>query len=66
MVKNLLDSYNLLRSYLSLKCKNVVKFYVHISPIFSCHVTYIVGITGACAFKRDGAFTPKLALAPQI
>ena len=27
---------------LSLKSKNVVKFYVHISPVFSCRVTYMV------------------------
>ena len=27
-------------TYLSLKSKNVVKFYVHISPVFSCRVTY--------------------------
>ena len=28
------------QSYLSLKSKNVAKFCVHISPIFSCLVTY--------------------------
>ena len=26
--------------YVSLKSKIVVKFYVHISPVFSCRVTY--------------------------
>ena len=33
-----MDSHVYTRSYLILKSKNVVKFYVHISPIFSCHV----------------------------
>ena len=28
-------------SHLSLKSKNVVKFYAHVSPIFSCRITYI-------------------------
>ena len=39
MEKFLLDSYDYLQSYLSLNSKNVVKFYVYISPIFSCWVT---------------------------
>ena len=30
------------QSYSSLKSKNVVKFCVHISPIFSCSVTYTI------------------------
>ena len=41
MMLILLDSYYYLQSYLSLKSKNMVKFYVYISPIFSCRVTYI-------------------------
>ena len=40
MVKIVLDSYVYTKSYLILKSKNVVKFYVHIRPIFSCRVTY--------------------------
>ena len=40
MVQILLDYYTRTRSYLVLKSKNVVKFYVHIRPIFSCRVTY--------------------------
>ena len=38
MVEILLDYYVYLLCYLSLKAKNVVKFCVHISPIFSCRV----------------------------
>ena len=40
MVGITLDYYFYQLSYLSLKSKNVVKFCVHISPIFSCPVTY--------------------------
>ena len=40
MVKSLLDYYAYTKSYLMLKFKNVVKFHVHIRPIFSCRVTY--------------------------
>ena len=40
MVKSLLDYYAYTKSYLILKFKNVVKFHVHIRPIFSCRVTY--------------------------
>ena len=39
MVKSLLDYYAYTKSYLILKFKNVVKFHVHIRPIFSCRVT---------------------------
>ena len=42
MVKIVLDSYVYTKRYLILKSKNVVKFYVHIRPIFSCRVTYDV------------------------
>ena len=38
----MLDSYVCTNSYLILKSKNVVKFYVHISPIFSCWVTCMI------------------------
>ena len=34
------DNYFYQQNYSSLKFKNVVKFCVHISPIFSCPVTY--------------------------
>ena len=40
MVGILLDYYMYRSSCSSLKSKNVVKFYVYISPIFSCRVTY--------------------------
>ena len=36
--------YDYSRSYLSLKSKNVIKFHVHISPIFSCRVTYTYNV----------------------
>ena len=49
MVKIVLDSYVYTKSYLILKFKNVVKFYVHIRPIFSCRVTY----TGAYTAPND-------------
>ena len=39
MVKIVLESYVYAESYLILKSKNLVKFYVHISPILSCRVT---------------------------
>ena len=39
MVGITLDYYFYRQSYSSLKSKNVVKFCVHISPIFSCPVT---------------------------
>ena len=39
MVKSLLDYYAYTKSYLILKSKNVIKFHVHIRPIFSCRVT---------------------------
>ena len=39
MVGIIFDYYLYQQSYLSLKTKNVVKFCVHISPIFSCPVT---------------------------
>ena len=41
MVGIALDYYFYQQSYLSLKIKNEVKFCVHISPVFSCPVTYI-------------------------
>ena len=41
MVKNLLKYHLSTKSYLILKFRNVVKFYVHIRPIFSCRVTYV-------------------------
>ena len=41
MVWMLLQYYFYQQSYWSLKFKNVVKFCVHISPIFSCLVTYV-------------------------
>ena len=40
-MKIVLDSHVCTCSYLILKSKNVVKFYVHISPIFSCRVTNV-------------------------
>ena len=40
MLGIILDYYIYQRSYLILKFKNLVKFCVHISPIFSCPVTY--------------------------
>ena len=40
MVGIILDYYFYQQSYLILKSKNLVKFCVHISPIFSCSVTY--------------------------
>ena len=40
MVGIILDYYVYQRSYSTLKSKNLVKFCVHISPIFSCLVTY--------------------------
>ena len=46
MVKIVLDSYVYTKSYLILKSKNVVKFYVHIRPIFSCRVTFNICIQG--------------------
>ena len=39
VVKNLLKYHVSTKSYLILKFRNVVKFYVHIRPIFSCRVT---------------------------
>ena len=42
MVKIVLGSYVYTKSYLILKSKNVVKFYVHIRPIFSCRVTNVL------------------------
>ena len=45
MVEIILDYYVYQQSYSSLKSKNVVKFCVHISPIFSCPVTYYSGVT---------------------
>ena len=42
MVGIIFDYYLNQRSYLILKSKNLVKFCVHISPIFSCPVTYII------------------------
>ena len=42
MVKNLLKYHVSTKSYLSLKFRNVVKFYVHIRPIFSCRVTIFI------------------------
>ena len=41
MVKNCRVQTN---SYLIFESKNVVKFYVHIRPIFSCWVTYMDNI----------------------
>ena len=41
MVGIIFDYYFYQQSYSNLKSKNVVKFCVHISPIFSCPVTYI-------------------------
>ena len=40
MVKTLLKYHVSTKSYLILKFRNVVKFYVHIRPFFSCWVTY--------------------------
>ena len=40
MIETLLDYYFYQQSYVSLKSKNMVKFCVHISPIFSYRVTY--------------------------
>ena len=42
-------------SYLSLKSKNVVKFCVHISPIFSCWVTYFICLYKKLAVNSDTA-----------
>ena len=35
------------------KSKNVVKFYVHISPVFSCWVTYMYIAMHACMYMKD-------------
>ena len=40
VVKVLLTNYVLAQCYETLKSKKVVRFYVHISPVFSCRVTY--------------------------
>ena len=45
LVKILLINYVYSQSYETLKSKKVVKFYVHISPIFSCQVTYYYKIS---------------------
>ena len=45
MVKRLLDYYAYTKSYLILKFKNVVKFHVHIRPIFSCRVKYYIQVS---------------------
>ena len=42
VTKKLLISYAYALSYEISKSKKVVNFYVHISPIFSCRVTYNV------------------------
>ena len=52
MVKIVLDSYVYTKSYLILKSKNVVKFYVHIRPIFSYRVTYSVS-SSVCQYADD-------------
>ena len=41
-------------SYLSLKSKDMVKFYVYISPIFSYRVTYIGKYKHACMYSPGG------------
>ena len=43
VVKNLLNFHASTKSYLILKFTNVVNFYVHIRPIFSCRVTFCDG-----------------------
>ena len=48
MVEIILDYYFYQQSYSSLKSKNVVKFCVHISPIFSCPVIYVC--THSCVY----------------
>ena len=53
MVEILLDYYFYLLSYLSLKSKNVVKFCVHMSPIFSCPVTNIKLIKTSVSLKIE-------------
>ena len=47
MVKNLLKYHVSTKSYLILKFRNVVKFYMHIRSIFSCQVTF-VGVSLSC------------------
>ena len=69
MVKILLDCYLYQLSISSLKAKNVVKFCVHISPIFSCRVTYIYIYIYICISynmgKRDLPDIYALARGPQ-
>ena len=48
MVRFIFDYHFYQQSYLSLKPKNVVKFCVHISPIFLCPVTFITGHNELC------------------
>ena len=61
MVEIILDYYVYQQSYSSLKSKNVVKFCVHISPIFSCPVTYIIKntITNSQYRNPDLKYRPK-------
>ena len=47
MVKSLLDYYiyyAYTKRYLILKSRNMVKFHVHIRPIFSCRVTFFLRV----------------------
>ena len=56
MVGILLDYYFYQKSYSSLKSKNVAKFCVHNSPIFSCRVTYIriyMCVYNVCTFVHS-------------
>ena len=46
--KSFIDNYFWARSYEVSKSKKVIKFYVYISPIFSCRFTYIVYHIDAC------------------
>ena len=49
--KSFIDNYFWAQSYDVSKSKKVIKFYVYISPIFSCQFTYIVYHIDACTIS---------------